>query len=66
MDHLTNPAFLATAAGVVVGVVSGALMALKAVAPHTETKVDDKIVEYGDKALPFMVRVLEWLRGRSK
>lgn len=48
----------------VVGVVTGALTALRAVAPHTETKVDDKVVEYGDRALPFAVRLLEWLRKR--
>ena len=64
MDTLTNPVVLATVLGVVVGVVAGALASLKAVAPHTETKVDDKIVEYGEKALPFLVRVLEWLRSK--
>ncbi len=41
---------------------TGALGALRAVAPYTETKVDDKIVEVGDKALPLMVRVLEYFR----
>lgn len=47
-----------------VGVATGALMALKAVAPHTATLVDDEIVEYGEeKVLPVMVRVLERLRG---
>lgn len=50
---------------VAVGVVTGALVALKAVAPHTETKLDDKAVEYGEKALPYAVRLLEWLRGRK-
>ena len=50
---------------VAVGVATGALMALKAVAPHTETKIDDKIVEYGEKGLPYAVRLLEWLRGRK-
>lgn len=48
-----------------VGVLTGALIALKAVAPHTETKIDDKAVEYGEKALPLMVRLLEYLRGKS-
>jgi hypothetical protein len=42
------------------------VMALKAVAPHTKTTVDDKLVSYGEKALPYAVRVLEWLRGRVK
>lgn len=49
---------------VAVGVLSGALLALKAVAPHTETKLDDRAVELGERALPFMVRVLEWLRTK--
>lgn len=53
---------LVTVLAVVIGVVTGALTALKAVAPHTETKLDDKAVEYGEKALPLMVRLLEWLR----
>ena len=54
-----------TIVAAVIGVATGALTALKAVAPHTATVVDDKIVAYGDKALPFAVRVLEWLRGRK-
>jgi hypothetical protein len=49
---------------IVVSVLTGGLVALKAVAPHTETKIDDKAVEYGEKALPVMVRVLEWLRSK--
>jgi Mg2+/citrate symporter len=66
MDTVTDPTVLAAAAGVLVGVLTGAVMALKAVAPHTKTTVDDKLVSYGEKALPYAVRVLEWLRGRVK
>lgn len=55
---------LVTIGGVVVAFMSGALMALRAVAPHTETKADDKLVELGDKALPLAVRLLEWLRSK--
>jgi hypothetical protein len=57
-----DTATIVTVLAVVVGVLTGAITALKAVAPHTETKLDDKAVEYGDKALPLMVRLLEWLR----
>jgi xanthosine utilization system XapX-like protein len=66
MDTLTDPTVLAVAAGVAVGVLTGAVMALKAVAPHTKTTLDDKAVALGEKALPYAVRVLEWLRGRVK
>jgi hypothetical protein len=61
---LPDTSTLIAVGSAVVAFVGGALMALRSVAPHTETKVDDKIVEYGDKALPLMVRVLEWLRSR--
>lgn len=57
-----DTATLAVILGVVLGVATGVLGALKAVAPHTETKADDKVVEYGERALPFAVRLLEWLR----
>ncbi len=56
---------LLTIAGVAVAFMSGALVALRSVAPHTETKVDDKIVEYGDKALPWAVRLLEYFRSKQ-
>lgn len=61
-----DTSILIVAGSIIVAAVTGALVALREIAPHTETKLDDKAVEYGDKALPYMVRVLEWLRGRAK
>jgi len=53
---------LVTIVAAVIGVAAGALTVLKAVAPHTATVVDDKIVAYGEKGMPYAVRLLEWLR----
>lgn len=50
---------------VAIGVATGALVALKAVAPHTKTQLDDKIVAKGEQYMPYAVRLLEWLRGRK-
>lgn len=57
-----DTATVLTIVGVAVAFMTGVLTALRSVAPHTETKADDKLVEYGDKALPLMVRLLEHLR----
>lgn len=59
---MTTMEIAAVALTAVVAMATGALAALKAVAPHTETKLDDKVVEGLERALPFAVRVLEWLR----
>jgi len=60
---MTTMEIMTIAVTALVALSTGALAALKAVAPHTQTKLDDKLVEAGDKVLPVMVRVLEWLRG---
>ena len=60
-----NISVIVSVVSIAVGVVTGAVMALKAVAPHTSTTVDDKIAEDADKALPYLVRLLDWLRARA-
>lgn len=42
------------AIAVAVGVFIGLLAGLKIIAPKTKNKVDDKAVEYGEKAEPFV------------
>jgi hypothetical protein len=49
---------------VVVSLLVGAIGALHSVAPHTETKVDDQLDEYGQKALPWLVKVLAYFQAR--
>lgn len=48
--------------GALVAFLTGTINALRVVAPHTETKLDDKAVELGEKALPLMVRLLNYFR----
>lgn len=59
-SHTLMVAGLAVAAFLV-----GGLTALHQVAPLTENKTDDKIDEYGQKALPVLAKVLEFFRGRA-
>lgn len=65
MDSASLVTYGSVVLSITVAVMTGGLVALRAIAPHTETKIDDKAVELGDKALPFLVRVLEWLRSRQ-
>lgn len=66
MDSLLNSHVLLVVGLAVSAFLVGGLTALHQVAPHTETKVDDKVDEYGQKVLPFAARVLEFLQGRLK
>lgn len=43
----------------------GAVTTLRAVAPLTENKTDDKLLEAGEKAMPFLLKALDFFRSRK-